>query len=198
MVIIRYAEEGDVRFLLECISHNHEINDHYFVVEEWTKEMFGDIQIDLSVIKKYLNPKYPEQPIIIVNNGTKDIGFFSQDLDMQNMHLGTSAYVHPKSCKMSILKVIKACTIRGILYGLRESFIAVEFNTYTPLITSIVKSIIPSIKEHKINDSYRICYVEFKKVQEETSYAKFLEDMKLRFEVSLYNENESLFTFKDK
>ena len=87
MVIIRYAEEGDVRFLLECISHNHEINDHYFVVEEWAKEMFGDIQIDLSVIKKYLNPKYPEQPIIIVNNGTKDIGFFSQDLDMQNMHL---------------------------------------------------------------------------------------------------------------
>ena len=50
MVIIRYAEEGDVRFLLECISHNHEINDHYFVVEEWAKEMFGDIQIVLSVI----------------------------------------------------------------------------------------------------------------------------------------------------
>lgn len=40
--------------------------------------------------------------------------------------------------------------------------------------------------------------MEFKKVQEETSYAKFLEDMKLLFEVSLYNENESLFTFKDK
>lgn len=196
-ITIRKATEMDTKFILECIQRHHELNDHYLDPLEWSQIVFGDKCISMHRLKVYLNPKWPEQDLIIVNNGNKDIGFFSQDIDMQNMILGGSNYTHPSACKMSILKVVKACVIRGALYGQKDLFDAFEFNTANALLTQVVQSIVPLDKTVKFDELYRVSYGKFSNINkyiEETEFTKRLEE---RFGFQLYDSNEVLFTFTD-
>ena len=96
----------------------------------------------------------------IVNNGQKDIGFFCQDFDSTNMIVGGTVFIHPRSCKMSILKAIKAICIRACL--IQDEFDACEVNTWAPLIVSTAQSVVPCLKESVITDKYRILYGETK------------------------------------
>ena len=109
-----------------------------------------------TIFNSYLLPNSSNKQIFIVNNGQKDIGFFTQDEDENNSTFGGTAWVHPRSCKMSILKLVKAMTIRGVL--IIDQYDKVELNTWHPLIVSTVKAIIPNFEEYKIYDTYRIMF----------------------------------------
>ena len=194
MLTLRIAQNQDVKFLVDCINKDYEINDHYMDVSWWTKAVLEKNDITLDTIKKYLNPKFPDQELIIVNNNNKDVGFFSQDLDMCNMVLGATCFVHPRACKMSILKLVKACTVRGILYGLENSFESVEFNTWAGLITHTVKAIIPSLKEYKIRDNYRICESSFDLIKSSINKSELIDG----FSIKMLDSSNMLFFMEDK
>lgn len=199
---VRLATSTDVTFIAECIKRGHTVNDHYFNFDEWVNEVVGlcsGFASSFDAVKMYLNPKYPNQDILIVNNGSEDVGFFSQDLDYQNMFVGGAAYVHPRACKMAILKVIKAVAIRGYIYGCKNDFEAIEFNIADPLVGMIVKSLIPHINEYRIRDDYRIFYGQLPPASDEAqSLADFYSSVKESHSVSVFDENNVLFTFNDR
>lgn len=201
--IIRKAVEQDVQFLSECIKRGHVVNDHEYDFYEW-KDLLTDLGIvkpdvsDFNLIKVYLNPKNPRQDLFVVNNGTKDIGFFSQDIDEVNMFLGGSTYVHPASCKMSILKVLKACVIRGYLYGVSENFTAVDFNIADPLVSSIARTILPPLKEYRLRDDYRVLFSDFSNIKDRIDYDSFVTFFKENYSLSIYDNANKLFSFNDK
>lgn len=198
MITLRIAKEMDVKFLEECIERHHELNDHYLTPSEWSQIAFGHEDVSLHTLKLYLNPRWPEQDLIIVNYANKDIGFFSQDIDMQNMILGASCYTHPRACKMSILKVVKACVIRGLLYGEKNQFEAFEFNTANGLITSIVEALVPLDKTVRFDEHYRVSYTKFENATKYLKEHDFLGWLKTNMDFNLYDEKEILFTFKDR
>ena len=198
MVTLRKATELDVQWLIASINHTYEINDNYFNFNEWWKNIFGkEDGFTLKHVQLYVNPKYPDQDLIIVNNGTKDVGFFSQDLDMQNMYLGATCYVHPKACKMTILKMVKACTIRGLYYLRDNLYEAVEFNTGNALVTSIVESITKLDKMVKFDEHYRVSFITRDTIM--SQFENGLDDiLKYKFDIEFYDKSNLLFSFKDK
>lgn len=198
MVTLRKATDLDVNWLIAAINHTYEINDNYFNFNEWWKNIFGkEDDFRLKHVQLYVNPKYPDQDLIIVNNGTKDVGFFSQDLDMQNMYLGATCYVHPKACKMTILKMVKACTIRGLYYLRDNLYECVEFNTGNALVTSIVESIINVDKTAKFNENYRVSFITRDTIMKQ--FDSGLEYyLKEKFNIEFYDKHNLLFSFKDK
>ena len=76
----------------------------------------------------------------------------------RNSIIGGTVFLHPRSCKMSILKAIKAICIRACL--IQDEFDACEVNTWTPLIVSTAQSVVPCLKESMIAEEYRILYGE--------------------------------------
>lgn len=162
MVLVRKATEADFEWLVECSNKDWVINDYSGTFKDWLKS-FGvaDEELDkcynFDWFKKYIYPKAP-QDLYIVNNGQKDVGFFCQDLDQTNSIIGGTVFLHPRSCKMSILKAIKAICIRACL--IQDEFDACEVNTWTPLIVSTAQSVVPCLKESMIAEEYRILYGE--------------------------------------
>lgn len=162
MVLVRKATEADFEWLVECSNKDWVINDYSGTFEDWLKE-FGVREEELHKcynfdwFKKYIYPKAP-QDLYVVNNGQKDIGFFCQDLDQTNSIIGGTVFLHPRSCKMSILKAIKAICIRACL--IQDKFDVCEVNTWTPLIVSTAQSVVPCLKESMIAEEYRILYGE--------------------------------------
>jgi hypothetical protein len=162
MVLVRKATEADFEWLVECSNKDWVINDYSGTFEDWLKE-FGIREEELHKcynfdwFKRYIYPKAP-QDLYVVNNGQKDVGFFCQDLDRTNSIIGGTIFLHPRSCKMSILKAIKAICIRACL--IQDEFDACEVNTWTPLIVSTAQSVVPCLKESMIAEEYRILYGE--------------------------------------
>lgn len=162
MVLVRKATEADFEWLVECSNKDWVINDYSGTFEDWLKE-FGIREEELHKcynfdwFKRYIYPKAP-QDLYVVNNGQKDVGFFCQDLDRTNSIIGGTVFLHPRSCKMSILKAIKAICIRACL--IQDEFDACEVNTWTPLIVSTAQSVVPCLKESMIAEEYRILYGE--------------------------------------
>lgn len=162
MVLVRKATEADFEWLVECSNKDWVINDYSGTFEDWLKE-FGIREEELHKcynfdwFKRYIYPKAP-QDLYVVNNGQKDVGFFCQDLDRTNSIIGGTVFLHPRSCKMSILKAIKAICIRACL--IQDEFDACEVNTWTPLIVSTSQSVVPCLKESMIAEEYRILYGE--------------------------------------
>nr|DAD57754.1 MAG TPA: hypothetical protein [Bacteriophage sp.] len=162
MVLVRKATEADFEWLVECSNKDWVINDYSGTFKDWLKS-FGIPDEELHKcynfdwFKRYIYPKAP-QDLYIVNNGQKDVGFFCQDLDQTNSIIGGTVFLHPRSCKMSILKAIKAICIRACL--IQDEFDACEVNTWTPLIVSTAQSVVPCLKESMIAEEYRILYGE--------------------------------------
>lgn len=162
MVLVRKATEADFEWLVECSNKDWVINDYSGTFEDWLKD-FGIREEELHKcynfdwFKRYIYPKAP-QDLYVVNNGQKDVGFFCQDLDRTNSIIGGTVFLHPRSCKMSILKAIKAICIRACL--IQDEFDACEVNTWTPLIVSTAQSVVPCLKESMIAEEYRILYGE--------------------------------------
>ena len=162
MVLVRKATEADFEWLVECSNKDWVINDYSGTFKDWLKE-FGILEEELHKcynfdwFKRYIYPKAP-QDLYVVNNGQKDVGFFCQDLDRTNSIIGGTVFLHPRSCKMSILKAIKAICIRACL--IQDEFDACEVNTWTPLIVSTAQSVVPCLKESMIAEEYRILYGE--------------------------------------
>lgn len=162
MVLVRKATEADFEWLVECSNKDWVINDYSGTFKDWLKE-FGVREEELHKcynfdwFKRYIYPKAP-QDLYVVNNGQKDVGFFCQDLDRTNSIIGGTVFLHPRSCKMSILKAIKAICIRACL--IQDEFDACEVNTWTPLIVSTAQSVVPCLKESMIAEEYRILYGE--------------------------------------
>lgn len=162
MVLVRKATEADFEWLVECSNKDWVINDYSGTFKDWLKE-FGIREEELHKcynfdwFKRYIYPKAP-QDLYVVNNGQKDVGFFCQDLDRTNSIIGGTVFLHPRSCKMSILKAIKAICIRACL--IQDEFDACEVNTWTPLIVSTAQSVVPCLKESMIAEEYRILYGE--------------------------------------
>lgn len=162
MVLVRKATEADFEWLVECSNKDWVINDYSGTFKDWLKE-FGIREEELHKcynfdwFKRYIYPKAP-QDLYVVNNGQKDVGFFCQDLDRTNSIIGGTVFLHPRSCKMSILKAIKAICIRACL--IQNEFDACEVNTWTPLIVSTAQSVVPCLKESMIAEEYRILYGE--------------------------------------
>ena len=161
MISIRKATESDVEFMIECINKDYQINDYQMDFDDWIADVFPGGR-DLKTVQTYVNPKLP-QDLYIVNTGYKDVGFFSQDVDETNSTIGGIAFMHRHACKMAILKIIKAIAIRGTLIS--DNYRYFEYNTWNKLIVTVVQSVIPSLKEFKITDGYRI-------VVGETNYSK--------------------------
>ena len=199
MITLRAATDLDVQFLIDCINKDHEINDNFYAPRQWAEKYLGieSNKINLEVLKFYLNPKFPNQDLIIVNYANKDIGFFSQDLDYQNMILGATCFTHPRACKMSILKVVKACVIRGIMYGLNNDYHAVEFNTAAGLISNLVAALIPIQKYVVLEDTYRISYMTFDRARQAIAENDFFETLKSKLNVQIYHTEKCLFSFED-
>lgn len=164
MVLVRKATEADFEWLVECSDKDWVINDYSGTFRDWLGD-FGILEEEIEKcynfqwFKRYIYPKAP-QDLYVVNNGQKDIGFFCQDLDTTNSIVGGTVFIHPRSCKMSILKAIKAICIRGCL--IQNEFKAYEINTWAPLIVATAKSVIPCLKESVIAEEYRILYGETK------------------------------------
>lgn len=164
MVLIRLATHHDLQFLIACVNKDWSINDKAEGFSDWMEDfkkiLPADMEYDdrnyFQFLLMYLLPNSSNKQIFIVNNGQKDIGFFTQDEDENNSTFGGTAWVHPRSCKMSILKLVKAMTIRGVL--IIDQYDKVELNTWHPLIVSTVKAIIPKFEEYKIYDTYRIMF----------------------------------------
>lgn len=162
MVLVRKAIEADFEWLVECSNKDWVINDYSGTFKDWLKE-FGIREEELHKcynfdwFKRYIYPKAP-QDLYVVNNGQKDVGFFCQDLDRTNSIIGGTVFLHPRSCKMSILKAIKAICIRACL--IQDEFDTCEVNTWTPLIVSTAQSVVPCLKESMIAEEYRILYGE--------------------------------------
>lgn len=190
MVLIRLATEDDEDFIIQCIDKDWKINDKYGSYSDWYSD-FGHGEIlgysNMDYIRLYLNPNEP-QDIFIVNNGQKDIGFFTQDIDTTNSTMGGTGWVHPRSCKMSILKIIKAIMIRAHL--IKDDYSYCEFNTWHPLIASTAKSIAPKLQNFNIRSDYRICYIP-------TSDMPDIEEIKTKFNVTDIDKN-SCFVFDDR
>ena len=164
MILVRKATEADFEWLVECANKDWVINDYSDTFIGWLKSFgIADSNIEkcynFDWFKKYIYPKAP-QDLFVVNNGQKDIGFFCQDFDSTNMIVGGTVFIHPRSCKMSILKAIKAICIRACL--IQDKFDACEVNTWAPLIVSTAQSVVPCLKESVITDKYRILYGETK------------------------------------
>lgn len=164
MVLVRKATEADFEWLVECSDKDWVINDYNGTFRDWLGD-FGILEEEIEKcynfqwFKRYIYPKAP-QDLYVVNNGQKDIGFFCQDLDTTNSIVGGTVFIHPRSCKMSILKAIKAICIRGCL--IQHEFKACEINTWAPLIVATAKSVVPCLKESVIAEEYRILYGETK------------------------------------
>lgn len=164
MVLVRKATEADFEWLVECSNKDWIINDYSGTFKDWLND-FGIREEELHKcynfdwFKRYIYPKAP-QDLYVVNNGQKDVGFFCQDLDRTNSIIGGTVFLHPRSCKMSILKAIKAICIRACL--IQDEFDACEVNTWTPLIVSTAQSVVPCLKESMIAEEYRILYGEIR------------------------------------
>lgn len=190
MILVRLATDNDIKFIEECIEKHWKINDKYGSMSDWYSD-FGHGKIegysDLDYIRLYLNPNEP-QDIFIVNNGQKDIGFFTQDVDTTNQTLGGTTWVHPRACKMSILKMTKAIVIRANL--IKDDYKYCEFNVWHPLLVSTIKSIIPKMQVFYIRDDYRICYIDI-------ADGPDVEEIKARFNVTDIDKNYC-FVFDDR
>jgi len=180
MVIVRKATEHDLKFMIECANKDWSINDYSGEFDLWL-ETIGlnpeDYINNFNMFKVYINPKYP-QDLYIVNNGQKDVGFFCQDEDDKSSTLGGTVFIHPRACKMSILKAQKAVLLRGLI--ICNNYVNIEFNVWHPMLMSNAKAIIPELKEYKLYDMYRIMFC---KTEDTKSKDKTIE----RFKVSNFN-----------
>ncbi len=161
---LRVANQNDLQFLKECFNHCHEINDYanYFAVRD------ADPETEFISFQDHLfGGKLVSQDIIIVHRNNRDIGFFIQELDEVNMHLGGATFTHPHACKMSAITLGLAATIRGIRYGLYHNYKYIEFNVWHPVLSQNVKRILPNLKEYILYKEYVILFLEFEKVDKE-------------------------------
>lgn len=190
MVIVRKATEHDLKFMIECSNKDWHINDYSGEFDLWLETIGLPVKdhIDnFEMFKVYINPKYP-QNLYIVNNGQKDVGFFCQDEDDKSSTVGGTVFIHPRACKMSILKAQKAVLLRGLIVS--EDYTNIEFNVWHPMLMSNAKSVIPELKEYKLYDSYRIMFC---KSEDTKSKDKTIE----RFKVSNFNKEDG-FTFDER
>ncbi len=157
-ISLRLANENDMPFLVECFNKGHEINDYAYSVNptatwsDFKMTMFG---------------KLCQQDIIIVHRNNKDVGFFIQELDDVNMHLGGATFVHPHACKMSVVTLGQVAAMRGIAYGLANNYKYIEFNVWHPLLLQNVKRIMPNLKEFILHKEYIILFLDFDSLDNE-------------------------------
>lgn len=158
MISLRLAMPADLDFLIECFNKSHEINDYAHPVSNI---------VGWNAFKAHLFGKLCEQDIIIVHRNNKDIGFFIQELDDVNMHLGGATFIHPHACKMSVITLGQAAAMRGIAYGLANDFKYIEFNVWHPLLLQNVKRIMPNLKEFILHKEYIILFLDFASLDKE-------------------------------
>lgn len=187
MIIIREAIPSDIEFMISCIKHSHEINDKpdpYDSINDGLHHIKEYREAEFYSIRQYLE----SNQVFIVHKGNRDIGFFTQDIDDLNSHIGATAWLHPHSCKMSIVPLIQACTLRGVMYGFKHSYTYVELNTWHPLIVRTVLNICPELREYKLYDTYRIIFGKYYDMKS----GKTFENMK---KFKYYDMDEDKLTF---
>ena len=189
-VELRVAQSRDIKFLVDCYNKSHEINDYaypFFIKEELLSDEKYKENIFIQ-FKRMLEGKLCSQDIIIVHRNNKDVGFFIQDLDDINLHLGASTFIHPQACKMSITTLSQVAAIRGLQFGLSQNYEFIEFNVWHPLLVSSVKRVIPNLKEVIIHKEYIIMYLPFSDVNKE-----YFDRCKINFGINNFDEH---FCFK--
>lgn len=183
---LRIACSRDIKFLVECYNKSYEINDYAYSFnikeellanESYKDKVFEDFRLMLF-------GKLCEQDIIIVHRNNKDVGFFMQDIDDINLHLGASTFIHPQACKMSIVTLSQVAAIRGLQVGLINKYKYIEFNVWHPLLVSSVRRIIPNLKEVIIHREYIIMYLPFLEVNVE-----HFEKCKSNFGIEYFDNN---------
>jgi len=151
MISIRKSTNSDIDFLDECIESGHERNDY-------PSQFNRCYTLSDSANSRKLYDYLGDENLFIVNSNNKDIGFFTNDHDKLNSHMGATLWSHPNACNMAILKMVRAACIRGVLFSVENDIKYIEFNTWHPLIVRAARKMIPELVEYKFYDTYRILF----------------------------------------
>lgn len=141
----RIAKESDSKFIYDCF------------INSCTSNGFDSMSFDFSSnldftsqVANIVNERHSASELFIVNKNGKDIGFFTPHKNSVSKCIGGLVFCHPKSCKMSVITMVKFLLLYDMLCVMNGEVANICISVWHPYMEQAMIQILPYMTSHKI------------------------------------------------